>query len=128
MFELGFRHGIFNPETGEWTDREVSSESLAETYELPVMVRLATMKSPFPKRLVPPALRYRHVKCHIDTKGNISFPIFADLHINVSVGIDIDDVWNGVQLASALGRVVRVQSVTGGLWFLGARLYHEAFL
>jgi hypothetical protein len=130
MLDLGFRTGIFNPATGEWKniERVGTPESLAETYELPVMVRLAKMKSPFPAALVPPALRYRHVKCYIDSSGNATFPIFADLHVNVSAGIDEEDVWNGVRLANALGRVFRVQSVTGALWFLAARIYHEAFL
>ena len=130
MLELGFRNGIFNPATGEWKDipRIVNPQSIAETYELPVMVRLAKIKAPLPGALIPSALRYRHVKCHIDPHGDFTFPIFADLHVNLSVGIEQEDVWQGVHLANALGRVVRVQSVTTALWFLAARIYHEAFL
>jgi hypothetical protein len=130
MLELGFRNGIFNPATGEWNDiaRVVDAHSLRETYELPVMVRLAKMRSPYPRRLVPPTLRHKHVRCHIDSGGNITFPIFLDLHVNLSVGIELEDVWNGVRLASVLGRTLRVQPVTNALWFLAARIYHEAFL
>ena len=55
-------------------------------------------------------------------------PIFVDVHVNLSVGIDVEDIWSGIGLAKALGRIVRVQSPTGSVWFLAARLYHEAFL
>jgi hypothetical protein len=84
--------------------------------------------SPFPAADLPQKLRYRHVKAFIDSQRVMHMPIFVDMHFNLSVGIDEEDIWSGVQLANALGKVVRVHSPTGAVWFLAARLYHEAFL
>jgi hypothetical protein len=50
-----------------------------------------------------------------------------DLHVTLSVGLDIEDVWSGTHLETVLGHTARVQSLTGMLWFIAARVYHEAF-
>jgi Uncharacterised nucleotidyltransferase len=127
MFELGYRHGIFNPLNGHWTNEEkpIGRDTFRDTYALPVFVRIEKLESPFPASDLPAKLRYRHVKAFIDSRH---MPIFIDVHFNLSVGIDEEDIWSGLQLANALGRVVRVHSPTGAVWFLAARLYHEAFL
>lgn len=130
MFELGYRHGIFDPTNGSWTEKQerINPELFRETYALPVFVRIESLQSPFASHEVPRKLRNRHVKVHIDRARVMHMPIFIDLHVNLSVGIDVQDIWSGVTLAKTLGRIARVQSVTGAVWFLSARLYHEAFL
>jgi hypothetical protein len=99
-----------------------------ETYALPVFVRLEKVQSPFKASEVPRKLRHRHVKGYIDAAQILTLPVFIDLHFSLSVGIDEEDIWAGVELANVLGRVARVQSPTAAVWFLAARLYHEAFL
>jgi len=130
MFDLGYGHGIFDPSNGRWAGEEkrITPESFRETYALPVFVRIESVESPFAASEVPRQVRYKHVKAYIDSAQIMHMPIFVDVHVTLSVGIDVEDVWSGVRLANALGRVVRVHSVSGAVWFLAARLYHEAFL
>jgi hypothetical protein len=130
MFEIGYRHGIFDPTNGHWTDEEkpIGPATFRDTYALPVFARIEKVESPFASSDLPTKLRYRHVKSFVDSRQVMHMPIFIDIHVNLSVGIDEEDIWSGVQLANTLGRVVRVQSPTGAVWFLAARLYHEAFL
>lgn len=130
MFHLGYRNGLFNPATGEWTDEDkpLTREVFQETYALPVFVKIEKLQSPFSRAELPPKLRHRHVKGYIDADKILHIPIFIDLHFNLSVGIDEEDIWAGVELANVLGRVARVQSPTAAVWFLSARIYHEAFL
>jgi len=47
--------------------------------------------------------------------------------VNLSLEFDLDDVWREPVKAEIQGHTVCVQSPTGMLWFLAARLYHEAF-
>lgn len=130
MFELGYGHGIFDPVTGRFTDEKkpIGPETFKESYALPVFVRIESVESPFSALQVPRKLRQRHVKAYIDRAHIMHMPIFIDMHVNLSVGIDVNDIWAGTTITKALERVVRVQSVTGAVWFLAARLYHEAFL
>ncbi|AJC82539.1 hypothetical protein IE4803_PB00500 (plasmid) [Rhizobium etli bv. phaseoli str. IE4803] len=130
MFDLGYRHGIFDPSNGNWHPerKELDDETFRESYSLPVFVRIESVESPFPGPAVPRQLRYRHVKGYIDSAKKLHMPIFIDMHVNLSVGIDVEDIWSGVRLANGLGRILQVQSATGAVWFLSARLYHEAFL
>jgi hypothetical protein len=130
MFALGFRHGIFDPSSGGWTDdrKPLGQEMFRDTYALPVFVHIEKVEAPFPADALPAKLRHRHVKAYIGSNNVMHIPIFVDVHFNLSVGIDEEDIWSGVRLANALGRVVRVHSPTGAVWFLAARLYHEAFL
>ncbi|MEP9387675.1 nucleotidyltransferase family protein [Mesorhizobium sp. KR9-304] len=130
MLDLGYRHGIFDPSNGDWHPerKELDERSFRDTYSLPVFVRIESVESPFPAAAVPRQLRYRHVKGYIDGAQKLHMPIFIDMHVNLSVGMDVQDIWSGVGLAKGLGRILRVQSVTGAVWFLSARLYHEAFL
>jgi hypothetical protein len=130
MFELGYRHGIFDPTNGAWTDddKKITGEMFRESYALPVFVRIEKVESPFTPGELPQKLRCRHVKAFIDRRKIMHMPIFVDIHFNLSVGIAEEDVWSGVRLANTLGRSVLVQSPTGSVWFLAARLYHEAFL
>jgi hypothetical protein len=76
---------------------------------------------------VPLSWRKKHIKCYIDQSGTMTMPVFVDLHVNFSTGIDLADVWRGVQHETIFGRLVRTHSATGMLWFIAARLYHEAF-
>jgi len=85
------------------------------------------MLSPLPRTLVPWVWRRKYIKSHIDENTILTIPVFADIHVNLSEGIELTDVWRGCEHEEVLGRLVRVHSPTGMLWFIAARLYHEAF-
>jgi hypothetical protein len=60
--------------------------------------------------------------------GNPYIAVKCDVHVNVSRGIEIDDIWRNariVQLPS--GNWLHGQSPAGLVWFLSSRVYHESF-
>jgi putative nucleotidyltransferase-like protein len=129
MYSLGYRHGIWNPGTARFTHmfRRITPSLFRSHYELPSFTKVIHIESPLPSGAVPWGWRKKSIKCHIDDKGRLSLPIFADLHFNLSAGMDTEDVWRGASQETVLGKTVRVQSPTAMVWFLAARLYNEAF-
>jgi hypothetical protein len=130
MFALGYQHGIWNPLTNRIRrlKHTLHPGYFDEHHELPAFLKTTPpSKSPVPPALIPASWKRKHIKCHVAGDGTVSFPVFMDLHINLSVGFEAADVWRGATREVLLGRVVRVQSITGMLWFIAARLYHEAF-
>jgi hypothetical protein len=54
--------------------------------------------------------------------------IKCDVHVNLSRGLHLDDIWRGVRdLRLPSGTSMLGQSPAGLVWFLASRLYHEAF-
>jgi hypothetical protein len=129
MFELGYTHDLWNPSTNAFEERSfrVTPESLTKYNELPAFAKCVRMRSPLPKSVVPWVWRRKYIKSYIDENNILTIPVFVDVHVNLSEGIDLTDVWRGSQREEVLGRLVRVHSPTGMLWFIAARVYHEAF-
>lgn len=129
MLELGFQHGLWNPGTNilEYRNYKITRESLEKYHELPSFTRCVRMKTPLPKSIVPWTWRRKYLKCFIDEQDILTVPVFVDIHVNLSEGIELTDVWRGARREEVLGRLARVHSPTGMLWFVAARLYHEAF-
>jgi len=129
MFDIGYQHGLWNPGTNilEREDYKITPESLEHYHELPSLTKCVRIKSPLPKVKVPWVWRRKFIKCFIDEEGILTMPVFVDIHVNLSEGIDILDVWRGVEREDVLGKLVKVHSPTGLLWFIASRLYHEAF-
>lgn len=129
MRDLGYLHALWNPDTNAITPLATNqiAEYQSEHYELPAFMKRVYAKSPVPHQFVPKSWRKKHLKCWVGKDGTLCFPIFVDLHINLSLGFDLVDVWNDVQQEKLFDRTVTVQSATGMLWFIASRLYHEAF-
>jgi hypothetical protein len=129
MFDLGYTHDLWNPSTNAYEERSfrVTPQSLAKYSELPAFAKCVRMRSPLPKSLVPWVWRRKYIKSHIDEKKILTVPVFVDVHVNLSEGIELTDVWRGAEREEVLGRLVRLHSPTSMLWFIAARLYHEAF-
>jgi hypothetical protein len=126
LYDLGYCHGVWHPDTNRVTEVDYGYTSEEEHHEIPALIRVASAASPIKAALAPRSWRWRHIKCHFDTE-RVSFPVFVDIHFNLSVGFSLDDVWRGARSAIMFDRPVRVQSVTSMLWFIAARLYNEAF-
>jgi hypothetical protein len=61
--------------------------------------------------------------------GSIYQLIEFDLHFNISIGIEIADLWaSQQQFFLPSGRTANGQTPSDALWFLGSRLYHEAMI
>lgn len=129
LADRGFIHAFWNADTNAVIP--VPDEQLAEYhtdhYELPVFMRIGRARVDVPPELIPRSWRRKHLKCHIGPNCAASFPIFVDVHINLSLDFALEDVWHGVAEANVFGRPTPVQSPTGMVWFLAARLYNEAF-
>ena len=127
LFSLRYVHGVWDYRTNRISRVDYGETDEAEHHELPILVRTRESTVGVPPSMVPRNWRRKHIKCYMRGDGRVSFPVFVDLHFNLSVGFEIADVWRGARLELVQGRLVRVQSLTGMLWFLAARLYHEAF-
>lgn len=129
MFALGFEHGIWDSdsETFAATEVDLTEQSLNASIELPPFTYFVRRRSPLPRKAVPDEWRRQHIKCAIDKDGELVVPVFVDVHTNLSDGLDLEDVWRGARWATILDVPVRVQTATGMLWFIAARLYFEAF-
>lgn len=129
LFELGYSHGVWNPGDNQFRRmwQYVDDAYLRSHHELPSVTRLLRVPSPLPVDHIPRSWRQKHIKCAVDEQGVMTVPVFIDLHVNLSMGIELADVWWGARHEAIFGRLVRVQSPTTMLWFLAARLYHEAF-
>jgi len=129
MFNLGFTHGIWKSSDASLTPRKsnITKKSLLEKHELPPFTKISETLSPLPREVVPDAWRLQHIKCAINDKGVLKIPVFVDLHINLSVGLSIDDIWRGAEVRNIFGRQIVIQSPTSMLWFIASRLYIEAF-
>jgi hypothetical protein len=124
---LGYRHGVWDPGTGKIAVVDYGDSDPAEHHELPSYLKTAFVVCPVPPNAIPTTWRRKHLKVHPDGRGGMQLPIFVDVHFNLSVGFDLADVWRGSHVEQVLGRPVKVQSITGMLWFIAARLYNEAF-
>jgi hypothetical protein len=129
MHDLQYEHAVWNPDT----DRVVPlahhqiAEYRAPHYELPAFMKRVRTPTSVPPRIVPRSWRRKHLKCFVHPDGTVTFAIFVDLHTNLSEGFDLEDVWRGASREPVLDRTAEVQSMTGMVWFLASRLYHEAF-
>jgi len=128
LFQLGYRHGIWDSDSETFTPTEVrlTPYSLQSGIEIPPFTYLVRMQSPVAEKLVLPEWRRQHLKCAVKDQ-QLVMPVFLDVHINLSEGIDLPDVWRGARTASVFGVPTRVQSATMMLWFIATRLYYEAF-
>lgn len=129
MLDLGYTLDLWNPSTNAFEKRtfKVTPASLEKYNELPAFAKCVRMRSPLPRSRTPWSWRRKYIKSHIDERGILTIPVFVDVHVNLSGGMDLTDVWRGAQREQVLGRLTRVHSPTGMLWFIAARLYHEAF-
>ena len=129
MRQLGYVHGIWDPDTDRVTEYppERILEYQSPHYELPAFLKRVTAPVGLSPALVPRTWRVKHLKLFIHGNGICSFPVFVDLHVNLSLDFDQSDVWAGVETEEICGNPMRVQSMTDAVWFLAARLYHEAF-
>jgi hypothetical protein len=127
--DRGFMHAFWNPESNAVVP--VPDNQLVEYredhYELPIFLRLAHARVDVPPALIPRTWRRKHLKCYVGPRSIASFPLFVDVHVNLSLHFDLDDVWHDVAHADVFGRQTPIQSPTGMVWFLAARLYNEAF-
>jgi len=96
-------------------------------YELPGFVKLRYLRVPLPGVRIPRSLRQKHIKFFVGRYQTVCFPIFVDIHFNLSIGFDLVDVWRGTVAEHIFGQPVHVQSPTAMVWFLASRLYHETF-
>ncbi len=129
MLDLGYLHAVWNPDNNVVTPvppRDIA-EYQSDHYELPIFMRTVSAPVSIPAELVPRSWRRKHLKCYIGPNQIGSFPVFVDLHLNLSLDFDLADVWAGVSREPIFGHALPVQSPTGMIWFLAARLYHEAF-
>jgi hypothetical protein len=129
LYQAGYRHGVFNPQDGRFTHlfRTITSRSLQFKHALHSLTKVIVRPTPVPPEQIPYSWRKRQIKSFSNADGTILLPIFLDVHFNLSVGLDVADVWRGVAERSVLGHLVPVQSPTTILWFTCARLYSEAF-
>lgn len=129
MAELGYCHALWNPDNNSLNviSFEQSGGNDEESYELPAFMKLISVESPVSSEVVPRTWRRKHLKCFVDHNGNISFPLFVDIHFNLSLGFDLQDVWRGAGRDTIFERSVPISSMTTMLWFIASRLYHEAF-
>jgi hypothetical protein len=129
MTGLGYAHGLWNPDTNQFTQLAISdlSEYLDDHYELPAFTKLLQVPVAVPRALVPPLWRRRHLKCFVDEAQIATFPVFVDFHFNLSLDFDLADVWWQPEFVTQFGRRIPIQSATDTLWFLAARLYHEIY-
>lgn len=129
LFDLGYSHGIWNPGNNKFKRMwpRVDREYIASHHELPSVTKTLEVPSPLLTQEIPESWRKKHIKCFVDADRTMTIPVFVDLHVNLSTGLDLADVWWNAQRELVLGRLVRVQSATTMLWFIAARLYHEAF-
>jgi hypothetical protein len=129
MGDHGYVQGLWDCETDSLTPydlAEVAAEE-AQHYELVAFLKRVRAEVPVATFLVPRSWRKQHLKCSVRPDGAVSFALFVDFHHNLDQAFDLEDAWRGVTRESLLGRSVPVQSLTGLVWFLAARLYHEAF-
>jgi hypothetical protein len=129
IYGVGYRHGVFDPATGRFHHmfRRITRRALAEKHALHSVTKVIKVPDPCPRHLVPPEWRKRQLKSAFNGDGTLSVPVFVDLHVALSPGMDAEDFWRGADTRALLGRPVRVQSVTTMVWFSAARLYREAF-
>jgi hypothetical protein len=129
LTDRGFMHAFWDADTNAVVP--VADEQLVEYhtdhYELPVFMRLAHTHVDVPATLIPRTWRRKHLKCYVGPHSTASFPLFVDIHVNLSLHFELEDVWNDVKYANVFGHQTPVQSPTGMVWFLAARLYNEAF-
>ena len=129
MTRLGYAHGLWNPDTNDFSPIPGAAvvEYPDDHYELPAFTKLMQMPVSVPAGLVPTSWRWRHLKCYVDESQVATFPVFVDFHFNLSLDFDLADVWWQPESTVQFGRRIPVQSATDTLWFLAARLYHEAY-
>jgi hypothetical protein len=129
MYRRGYQHAYWDADSN--VVMPVASVDLLDYqephYELPIFLRIARDHLDVPPAIVPRSWRRKHLKVHIASDGTASFPLFVDIHLNLSIDFELDDIWRGAAREEVLGRPTPVQSPTGMVWFLAARLYHEAF-
>ena len=129
IYSLGYRHGVFDPQTGRFTHRfqRITRHSLLRTHALPSVTKSVRVPLPCSPELIPSSWRKRQLKSFVNSDGTITIPVFVDFHVNLSAGMELDDVWRGTAPKAVLGQKVAMQSSTALLWFSAARLYCEAF-
>jgi hypothetical protein len=129
MRSLGYQHALWDADTDAMTvlPPHRIAEYREQHYELPAFMKRVAAPVSVPAELVPASWRRKHLKCHLRGDGTATFAVFVDLHLNLSFDFDLADVWSGVRHERILGRDLPVQSATGMVWFLAARLYHEAY-
>jgi hypothetical protein len=125
----GFVQGWVNRST--LTVAPLSADELAafrrtQHYELPVFSKF--LEAPTLVPYAPTTSKYlTPYKAGVTVVNSRAFlPVSCDVHLNVSLDIDLEDVWcdpRRVRLPS--GHLSLGQSWTDMLWFLASRLYHE---
>jgi hypothetical protein len=129
LVEHGFLHAYWDSDTNAVTP--LAPHQLVEYhsahYELPILMKLVEGAVDVPSHLIPHLWRRKHLKFFLADDGIASFPLFVDVHVNLSLDFDLADVWGGVRRERMLEHDVAVQSPAGMVWFLAARIYHEAF-
>ena len=129
VYRLGYRHGVFWPRTGRFHHmfRRITPRALRFKHALHSVTKVVPMESPVAPDMVSPEWRRRQIKCAFADDGTLLMPVFIDIHVNLSAGMELEDVWRGAEARELLGRRVKVQSLTTMLWFSAVRLYREAF-
>jgi hypothetical protein len=129
MESLGYSHSLWDAATDQMTlvPDHLLAEYQTNHYELPGYMTRVRAGLPRAIARLPQTWGRKHLKCFIYPNQVVSFALFVDLHVNLSVGFDLDDIWRGTRREMIFGRSVPVQSPTSMVWFLASRLYHEAF-
>lgn len=126
LFGHGYRHGVWLPDNNEMVEVRDPVVDLVTHHEFPALQRQVSVANRLGTGDVPEPWKRKHLKLAI-SPSTISFVVFVDLHFNLAVGLDVDDVWHDVGRKPILGSSVPVQSPTDMVWFLAARLYNETF-
>jgi hypothetical protein len=126
MFQYGYMHGVWMPETNEVIEVLDPVVDLVTHHEFPALQRQITVPNTTGRHDVPEPWKRKHLKLAMSPTA-ICFNVFVDLHFNLAVGLDLADVWHGVERRTIYGHRIAVQSPTDMTWFIAARLYNETF-
>lgn len=126
MFKHGYKHGVWIPDTNELVEMQDPVIDLISHHEFPALQRQVSVPNLLKEHIVPEPWKRKYLKFFI-SPTTISFNVFVDLHFNLAVGLEVDDVWHDIERRSILGHSVPVQCPTDMVWFIAARLYNETF-
>lgn len=132
LVAAGFRHGLFDRESltirpiGDFERQQAQAEGM-ELMELSKIVKIPEL-SPYQEviaKALGGSVYHRLAVLGPDVYSLIEF----DVHLNLSTGFDVQDVWWEPRTISLPdGGEILGQSQSDLLWFLAARLYHEILL
>ncbi|OAB55246.1 hypothetical protein AY600_08760 [Phormidium willei BDU 130791] len=106
----------------------VIAEAEVNHYETAPFVQF--LSCPALSSMRPLILEYLERKTILPKGASVYLVLAFDLHFNLAVGLDLDDVWRNLRQVNApeFGASITCQGATEMFWFLAARCYSELFI